>query len=130
MASSTRNVLGKVSLLLNVLLFLALLILGALYIRQGWLASSALDARPHGAIVTLQADTRIVSARAPTILLPQGTILQESTPQGAATLGKISERQYLLTIRTDNLEFTKNRPTEKAPGWEAPYTFAASPPAP
>lgn len=117
-----------ISIALNVILLLALLAMTALSIWQGLEAASAQDARPRGAVVTLQADARIVSAEAPTILLPKGTVLQESTPQGAATLGKIYDRQYLLTIRTEDPNFNKTSPHIKAADWAVPYVFAATAP--
>jgi hypothetical protein len=126
MTASTRNGALRISLAVNALLFVALLALGAWYMWREWVNAQVRDARPKGAIVTLHAETRIVSPDAPTILLPKGTILQESTPQGAATLGKITDRQYLLTIKTEDGQFTKNRPYERSANWAEPYTFAAS----
>jgi hypothetical protein len=120
-----RSSVLKISLTLNAVLLLALLALGFLYIRDGFVSGQALDARPRGAVITLQEDTRIVSTDAPAIVLPKGTVLQESTPQGAATLGKIYDRQYLLMIKTEDASFSKNRPTEKASTWADPYVFAA-----
>jgi len=123
---STSSSALKISISFNVFLVLALLAMVGLLIRQGWLKATIQGARPCGTVVTLLEDTRIVSAEAPAIVLPKGTVLQESTPQGAATLGKISDRQYLLTIKTEDGEFSKNRPYEKAESWVAPYVFAAT----
>ena len=116
----------RISLGLNVLLSVAVLGLGALLLWQYWETALITDARPKGAVVSLPTDTRIVSSNAPTIYLPKGTILQESTPQGLATLGKSHDRVYLLPIRTDNSQFTTNHPSEKSTGWITPYIFAAS----
>lgn len=125
---STSSSALKISVAFNIFLVLALLAMAGLFIRQEWSNAVARDARPCGAVVTLQEETRIVSPNAPAIVLPKGTVLQESTPQGAATLGKISDRQYLLTIKTEDVQFSKNRPYEKAESWVAPYVFAATGP--
>ena len=114
----------RISLAANIILLLGFLGLGALFVWQLWENAQKVDARPMGAVITLDADTRIVSGDAPTIYLPAGTILQESTPQGAATLGKIDHREYIMTIRTDNFQFTKNHPTVKNSEWITPYMFA------
>lgn len=118
----------RLSLALNALLLVAVLGLAAILVWRDWEAAQEIDARPKGAVVTLSDATGLISSEAPPFILPAGTILQESTPQGAATLGKISHREYILTIRTDEFQFTTNQPYQKSAEWVAPYTFAASPP--
>jgi len=117
----------RLSIALNALLLVTVVGLGALLLWRSWETAQAIDARPRGAVVSLPRDVRIVSGEAPTINLPAGTILQESTPQGAATLGKISHREYILTIRTDDFQFTTNQPYQRSDQWITPYMFWASP---
>ncbi len=127
MPTSVPKLSLRLSLLLNAILLLCVIGLSALFVWRSWETAQIIDARPKGAVLSLPEDTRIISSDAPTIHLPAGTIIQESTPQGAATLGKIYDREYILTIRTDNRSFTTNQPYQKATEWVIPYTFAASP---
>lgn len=122
-----RKISLEVSVGLNVLLGVAVVGLGVLLLWREWRLGGEIDARPKGVVIKLAKDMRIVGAGVPAIQLPAGTILQESTPQGAATLGKISHREYMLTIKTEDFEFSKNSPTERVREWVEPYTFAASP---
>jgi hypothetical protein len=115
------------SLALNLILLAAVTGLLSLLVWQSCVAAELIDARPRGAVISLPRDIKIISSNAPAIVLPTGTVLQESTPQGAATLGKIYDRQYILTIRTDNAQFSTNQPYQKSTEWITTYTFSASP---
>lgn len=101
-----------------------------LNLRQAWRAAELHDRRPAEALFRSRYDlllsTRGTDAREG-LSLPAGVILQESTPRGAATLGKRYAREFLLIIRTEDpgagaLEEAR-LPTPEH--FEAPYTFEA-----
>ena len=120
---SSREISLKISLLLNIILVVALLGGTTYFLVRSFQAATQMDGRPKGALIALRSAREIVGRDGTTFVLPAGTILQESTPQGAATLGKISHREYLLVIATEDFDFSTNRPTEKRSDWMEPYTF-------
>ncbi len=111
----------RFSIILNCLLLPALI---ASVLWQSWLLASCRDGRPAGPSLTLQHDYPIydASSGALSFTLPRGTRLQESTPQGAATLGKTHGREYLVILHSDDSDF--HPPDQrKELGWVSPYRF-------
>lgn len=113
-----------ISILLNVGFILLFIVAGVLFIVYDFHKQGLVDARPKGEIFTLN-EERVILSKGVAVTLPAGTMLQESTPQGAATLGKISHREYLLVFSTDRDGLSTNSPYAKAEGWMEPYTLAA-----
>jgi hypothetical protein len=127
MTSSAIKISLKISLVLNLMLLVVGLICGGMFLRYYIETSAALDARPKGEIVALSTAIRATMGNGVSAIeLPAGTILQESTPQGAATLGKIGDREYLLILKTDNFQFSTNLPYSTNSTWSEPYQVHGS----
>jgi len=110
----------QISIGLNIVLLLCLTGGFFYFLYYSFRTQSELDARPKGSILTLPKEQKIISGDS-IITLPSGTILQESTPQGAATLGKIPHREYVLVISTKDFNFSTNSPSTKLDTWMNPY---------
>jgi hypothetical protein len=110
----------RISLILNVLLFIALITLGAFTLWRDWLFAEYRDGRPQGETVILSHDY-LIHGPPGSITLPKGTILQESTPHGASTLGKVSGREFILVIHSEDSVFTPHSNSKGS--WMSPYSF-------
>lgn len=114
----------RLSLIANALLALGLLALGVICLRQNWLFSSYRDGRPQGSLYTLPADYPVFERIDGNLVftLPKGTVLQESTPHGVATLGKTEGKEFILVIKS-SLPYTPATRQEKELGWMDHYRF-------
>lgn len=115
----------RISIALNVLLLILLAGVLFLWMRREVQVLYYAQARPQGALLTIPADTAVYPSGSdcPAFTLPKGTILQESTPHGLATLGKTHDREYLLLIRSPGFDFPTNRAVEAQPCWTIPYSL-------
>jgi len=113
----------RFSILLNIALLLLLLIAGVFILWREWLFVSYRDGRPQGPLLTLQHESPVAGPGV-TFFLPKGTVLQESTPHGAATLGKSDGREFILILHTDDESFIPYSQEEDL-GWMVPYRFRA-----
>lgn len=111
-------------MLLNIALLLLLLIAGVFILWREWLFASYRDGRPQGPSLTLQHESPVAGPGV-TFFLPKGTVLQESTPHGAATLGKIQGREFILVLHADDDSFVPHS-QEADLGWMEPYHFRAT----
>lgn len=109
---------------MNLVFIVCLISGGVTFLVREFYAANERDQRPKGTIFSLNADRKLISATGTTITLPAGTIIQESTPQGAATLGKSHEREYLLLFTSIDQKITTNSPYAKSSDWMPPYTLA------
>ena len=119
------NTAFRVSLVGNAILLASICVLAIYSIRQYLESQEYIDRRPRGAIIKTDTKLNVFYTRTgqPAFALPKGTILQESTPGGISTLGKFTDREYLLTIKSSSFSFTDNSISDRSETWSDGYTF-------
>ena len=114
----------RISLVLNAVLLVGL----GVALWQLLLLVTYRDARPEGPPFILQHDLSVQDGARTAFVLPAGTRLQESIPQGMATLGKHYGMEYVLLIHSDRSDLPPPD-TRKELGWIEPYHFYTLSPA-
>ncbi len=114
----------RLSLALNVVLLVAL----GIALWQLLMLVTYRDARPEGPPLILEHDLSIHDGARTAFVLPAGTRLQQSTPQGMATLGKNYGAEYIILIHSDSPDLPPPD-THKEQGWMEPYHFYTLSPA-
>ena len=116
----------RFSLLLNAILALAFVAALLFALWQDWCLASYKDGRPQGSLIVLTKDQPVFERINGSVVftLPKGTTLQESTPHGAATLGKVNHYEYILVIHSD--ESYHGQTAGESTGWMDQYRFDVS----
>jgi hypothetical protein len=90
------------------IVFLVLLLIGSaiLNLNLSMRLAEARDRRPAGDTFALKQDMPVYLQDTSKVAfsLPRGTLLQESSPIGMATLGKFVDQEFLLTLKVNGAE--------------------------
>lgn len=121
----------SISVALNVLLFVVLLSLAVFCVYREVVCRYRMDSRPRGEPLALPRALPVYreGTSEQVFILPAGTVLQESTPQGLANFWQVKNREFLLIIKSD-LDFSATTYTETVRWWvPTPYHFKTENPA-
>ena len=110
------------------LLLLALAIIEAVLLLNVWLNYNFYrTGRPQGIEITLAKSLPVYpqNSSSAAFLLPAGTVVQSSTPDGLSTLGKRYGFEYLLIIHSKT-ELEGSHTTNETNQWVEKYSFSES----
>jgi hypothetical protein len=96
------SILQRFHWLITISLALLLLVETVILLSFMWHYQTYTNGRPQGLEIRLSKDYPVFGLKSsiPVFTLPSGTVVQDSTPYGAATLGKGHDPEYLLMIRS------------------------------